>query len=58
MWRRLLIDWPARIVDATPQVYVLVVAALTLLCFLNVALTLLAWAAGLPIPSLASTPSR
>lgn len=40
MWRRYLIDWPARCVDWLWIGYVTLIAALAVLCVVNVALLL------------------
>jgi hypothetical protein len=50
VWRRYLIDWPARILDTAWLLYLVLIAALTLACFTAVGLTVLAYLLGFPLP--------
>ena len=49
-WRQLAIDWPARIVGHVWYAYWLIVAIVTILCFVNVALWVLLYLLGVPLP--------
>jgi hypothetical protein len=49
-WRTWLIDRPATIVDWAWRIYWTIVAALTILCYINVLLWLLAYLLGLRLP--------
>lgn len=49
-WRTFLIDWSTKIVDGAWLGYWTIVAALAILCYVNVALWVLAYLLGIPLP--------
>jgi len=49
-WRAFFIDGPAQIVDFSWRAYWTIVAILAILCFVNVALWVLLYLLGVPLP--------
>jgi hypothetical protein len=49
-WRAFFIDGPARFMDRAFLWYCAILAAVTILCFVNVGLELLAYWWGIPLP--------
>lgn len=50
LFRKILVEWPAAILDAGVLLYMLLLACAALACFVSVALVLLAYVLGFPQP--------